>query len=86
MFKYIKLLDDILVDFLTDIKSLRYQLVIAAFVFNVFLFINSADVSIMISSIALLGYIYKKFFESKSKQAEYENRPTGDVIVPRSPD
>ncbi len=82
----IKLVDDILTDFLKDLKSLRVWLIFFAFGFNVFLFINKADSTVMVSSISLLGYVYAKFFESKKNQAEYENRPVGDVIIPRSPD
>lgn len=74
MKKYLKLIDAIIVDFLTDIKSLRYQLVLAGFAFNVYLFTHGASGNVMLAAIGLLTAIYAFFFASKHHQAQLENR------------
>jgi phosphate starvation-inducible membrane PsiE len=77
--KYLSLIDDILVDFLSDIKSLRYQLVLAAFALNVYLFQHGAAPSVMLASIGLLTLVYGLYFQSKKHQAEMEAKmPAAD--------
>jgi len=73
MNKYAKLLDDIVVDFLKDIKSLRYQLVLAAFAFNVYLFSHSATPGVQMTAIGLLTAVYTMYFASKHNQAQMEH-------------
>jgi hypothetical protein len=70
--KYFGLIDDIATDFLTDIKSLRYQLVLAAFAFNIYLLNNNAAPSVQMTAIGLLSAVYGMYFYSKHKQAEME--------------
>lgn len=90
--QYLGLADDILVDFLSDIKSLRYQLVLAGFAFNVYLFSHGADKTVMLGAIGLLTSVYAMYFYSKHKQAQMESNaaPTevdGDPdSVNRDPD
>jgi len=72
--KYAKLIDDIIVDFLTDIKSLRYQLVLAGFALNIYFFKHGADTKIMLASVGLLTAIYAMYFASKHHQAVMENQ------------
>lgn len=70
--KYLSLIDDIIVDFLSDIKSLRYQLVLAAFALNFYLFAHGAAPSVMLAAIGLLTMVYGLYFQSKKHQAEME--------------
>lgn len=72
--KYFSLVDDIVVDFLTDIKSLRYQLVLAGFAFNIYLFVHGASVNVMLAAIGLLTAVYTMYFASKHHQAQMENQ------------
>jgi len=80
--QYLGLFDDIIVDTLTDLKSLRYQLVIWAFVLNFYVLYliseGKADYKLATVSIALLTAVYAFFFHSKNKQAvlESEAAPT----------
>jgi hypothetical protein len=75
--QYISLLDDIIVDTLTDFKSLRYQLVIWAYILNFsvlgLVYLGKADYKLAGVSIALLTAVYHFFFKSKEKQALLEN-------------
>jgi len=84
MKKYLKLLDDIIVDFLTDCKSLRYQLIILALCLNIYFFKHGASDGVMITSLALLTAVYAFFFASKAKQAEIENQ--SNLNGDRNPD
>jgi hypothetical protein len=70
--KYLSLIDDIIVDFLSDIKSLRYQLVLAAFALNIYLFQRGAVASVQLAAIGLLTLVYGLYFQSKKHQAEME--------------
>lgn len=84
-----KLIDNIIDDFLGDVKSLRYQLIIMAFIFNFYLFIHSASDIVMCAAIGLLTAVFAFFFASKSKQAEMENtiiNTNTDPPVDRTPD
>jgi hypothetical protein len=76
--KYLKLINDIIIDQLVDLKSLRYLLVIAGFVFNIWIInlvaFHNLHYSIAITSIGLLSLIFTYFFASKNKQAEMENQ------------
>lgn len=73
IWQYLSLIDDIAVDFLTDLKSLRYQLVIWAFVVNFIvlylIFLGKADYKLAAVSIALLTAVYGFFFVSKHNEA-----------------
>jgi len=93
--EYFGLLDDIAVDFLKDIKSLRYQLVLWAFVLNGYVLYliqtGKADYKLAAVSIALLTAVYAFFFTSKSKQAEIERADLSssigeDPMTERDPD
>jgi hypothetical protein len=89
MNKYVILLDDILVDFLKDIKSLRYQLVLGAFGLNLYLFNNNAPASVMITALGLLTLVYGLYFQSKRHQAELEAKQAAEDMDPsteRNPD
>lgn len=74
--QYFGLLDDILVDTLSDLKSLRYQLVIWAFILNFatlyLVYLGKADYKLAAVSMGLLTAVYAFFFHSKSKQADIE--------------
>ena len=76
--KYIGLLDAIVVDFLTDLKSLRYQLIIWAYIFNFVIlylvFIGKADYKLSGIGIALLTAVYTFFFASKHNEAMLKNQ------------
>lgn len=87
--KYLSLIDDIIVDFLGDIKSLRYQLILAGFAFNIWLFKHDAPASVMLASIGLLTLIFGMYFQSKKQQAELEAKQTsedGDPKIERNPE
>ncbi len=77
-----KLLDDILNDFLVDLKSLRYQLILAGYAFNVF--IAKYHPEALVWSIGLLTAIYGLYFVSKHNQAVMEN--TKIISPTRDPD
>jgi hypothetical protein len=77
--KYLSLLDDLFTSLLTDIASLRYQLVLAAFGFNVYLFENKAEASVQLASIGLLTCVYGLYFSSKKHQAEMEAVQKGET-------
>jgi len=82
--KYFGLIDDIAVDFLTDLKSLRYQLIIWAYALNGFvlylIYLGKADYKLAGISIALLTAVYTFFFASRHVQAqrEYEDKKNSD--------
>ncbi len=69
MSKYVKLIDDIIVDFLKDIKSLRYQLILGGYFFNVYLFRHNASSAVQMAAIGLLTSVYGMYFISKYHQA-----------------
>lgn len=79
MEKYLRLIDDIIIDFLTDIKSLRYQLVLGAFALVVYLFKHGADVLVQTTSLGLLTLVYGLYFQSKKHQAEMEAQKAPEV-------
>ncbi len=68
----LRLLDDILNDFLTDLKSLRYQLILAGYAFNVFIAKHHPES--LVWSIGLLTAIYGLYFVSKHNQAVLEKQ------------
>ena len=87
--KYLSLIDDIFTDFLGDIKSLRYQLVLGAFAFNIYLFTHGADVKVQMAALGLLSIVYGLYFQSKKHQAELESKQSDsdtDITVERDPE
>lgn len=62
------LLNDILVDFLRDLKSLRFQLIIAAYLFNIFLVNKGVGENVQLAGIGLLSLVYTFFFYSKHQE------------------
>jgi len=74
--KYISLVDDILVDFLSDIKSLRYQLIIWAFTFNILLILKSPEN--IKWGIGLLTAVYAFYFYSKDR--EHGRKMVTDIL------
>jgi len=89
--QYAGLIDDIIVDYITDLKSQRQQLVIWAFILNFIVlylvYLGKADYKLSATCIGLLTVVYAFFFASKSKQAEIENNSqvTVDDEPPASP-
>ena len=91
--KYAGLVDDIFVDFLSDLKSLRYQLILWAYIFNFailyLVFIGKTDYKLSGIGIALLTAVYTFFFASKHVEnqnklnqqapAEEEDEKAGDA-------
>jgi phosphate starvation-inducible membrane PsiE len=80
--KYLSLIDAIFTDFLSDIKSLRYQLILAAFAFNVYLFQHGAATSVLISAIGLLTLVFGMYFQSKRHQSEMESKQAPEEDEP----
>ena len=80
-----RLINDVLNDFLGDLKSLRFQLIIMAYVFNFYLIKHSPDN--LKWGIGLLTAVYGFYFISKFQQ--YSN-PTATNAEPinsnRNPD
>ena len=74
----VKLMDDIIVDQLKDLKSLRYLLVLAGFAFNIWVITQvvccQLHYSVSIASIGLLTAIYTMYFASKHNQAQLEHK------------
>lgn len=72
--KYLSLIDDIITDFLGDLKSLRYQLIIWAFVFNFYILKiiidGKANYKLAVAGIGLLSLVYGMYFQSKKHEAE----------------
>ncbi len=78
MNKYIKLIDDIIVDFLKDLKSLRYQLILMAYIFNFYILKHHPE---SISwSIGLLTAVYAFYYTSKYHQAIMESGHKNDQV------
>ena len=80
--KYAKLVDDVFVDFLTDLKSLRYQLVIWAFILN-FYVLNlvkdgKADYKLAGITVGLLTIVYTLYFASKHQENVMKNGGSQD--------
>ena len=77
---YLGLVDDIVIDFLMDIKSLRYQLILWAYIFNGFvmylIYEGKADYKLATASIALLTLVYGMYFHSKKAEAELNAKAT----------
>jgi hypothetical protein len=75
--KYSKLVDDIFVDFLQDMKSLRYQLVIWAFILNFYVLTlvadGKADYKLAGITVGLLTIVYTLYFASKHNEAHMKN-------------
>lgn len=88
IWQYLSLVDDIAVDFLTDLKSLRYQLVIWAFVLNFIvlylIFLGKADYKLAAVSIALLTAVYAFFFASKHNEAVMNNNMPASEEDPKT--
>jgi len=84
--KYFHLVDDVLTDFLTDIKSLRYQLILWAFGFNIYIlkliYDGKADYKLAVAGIGLLTLVYGMYFKSKADQAEREASQTATEDEP----
>ncbi len=80
--KYLSLIDDIIIDFLKDIKSLRYQLVLGAFGLVIFLFNHNASNEVLITAIGLLTLVYGMYFQSKKHQAELEAKKVAEEDEP----
>lgn len=81
--KYAKLIDDIVVDFLTDVKSVRYQLIFWAFVLNFYVLDlvkqGKADYKLAAVTVGLLTIVYTLYFASKHNQAVMENNNKQDA-------
>ena len=91
--KYLSLTDDIVTDFLSDLKSLRYQLIIWAYAFNIYIlkliYDGKADYKLAVAGIGLLTLVYGMYFQSKQHQAVMEANKApenDDVAVDRDPD
>ncbi len=71
------MIDDIIVSFLKDLKSLRYWLIIFGFIFNFYVLglvaAGKVHYSVSITSIGLLTMIYTFFYASKNAQATKEH-------------
>ena len=72
----LKLIDNILNDFLVDLKSLRFQLVIVAICMNIYFFRHGATDMVMSVALGLLTIIFTYWFASKHKENEYRNKET----------
>ncbi len=70
---YLTLLDAIVIDAMGDIKSLRYQLIIAAYALNIYLFKHSANPKVQVTALGLLTAAYLFYFSSKHSQAKNEH-------------
>ena len=74
--KYLSLIDDVITDFLKDMKSLRVWLIIWAYVFNFIIlylvYAGKADYKLSGIGIALLTAVYTYMFASKHAQAQNE--------------
>jgi len=93
IWQYLSLVDDIAIDFLTDLKSLRYQLILWGFILNVWVIRQvvccNLHYSISITCIGLLTLVFGMYFQSKAKQAEMENQQPAseeDPLVERDPE
>lgn len=75
--QYLGLIDDILVDYLADLKSQRQQLIIWAFIMNFvvlyLVYLGKADYKLAATSIGLLTVVYGFFFVSKHNEAVMKN-------------
>jgi hypothetical protein len=84
--KYFNLLDNIITDFLTDIKSLRYQLIIWAYALNIYVFNmiydGKADYKLASITVALLTLVYGMYFQSKRHQSEMESKQAPEEDEP----
>lgn len=76
--KKLSLIDDIIVDQLRDLKSLRYLLVLGGFALNIWIIKQivccGLHYSISIAAIGLLTAVYTMYFASKHNQAQMENK------------
>lgn len=67
-----KLIDDIINDFLKDLKSFRVQLIYAAYIFNLIILwaiiFKGLDWKTLTVSFGMLTIIYAFYFKSKSDQ------------------
>lgn len=86
--QYFGLLDDIVTDFLGDLKSLRYQLIIWAFAFNLYILKiiidGKADYKLAIAGIGLLSLVYGMYFQSKHHEAEMNNACPAEKDDPKT--
>lgn len=78
--KYLKLVDDIITDFLGDLKSLRVWLILWSYIFNIIIlylvYMGKADYKLSGVGIGLLTIVYTYFFASK--HAENLNKSQDD--------
>lgn len=83
MDKYLQLLEDILIDCLKDLKSLRVWLILWAYIFNgVILYLvyaGKADYKLSGIGIGLLTIVYTFFFASKNSQAQMEKKQSDET-------
>ena len=79
MLTYKDILIKITKDLLLDLSSLRVQLIIFAFLFNLFLFTNKASDTVLLASIGLLTTVYYFYFRSKEKQAQNTTVKSKDI-------
>ncbi len=84
MNRYLQLLEDILIDCLKDLKSLRVWLILWAYIFNgvilYLVYLNKADYKLSGIGIGLLTIVYTFFFASKNSQAKMEASKQDDQI------
>lgn len=75
--EYLGLIDDIIVDLMTDMKSQRQQLIIWAFVLNFavlyLVYLGKADYKLSGVCIGLLTVVYGFFFVSKHNESVMKN-------------
>jgi hypothetical protein len=75
--KYFSLIDDLIVDFLGDLKSFRVQLIYMSYVFNLIVLwaviFHSLDWKALTISFGTQSVIYAFYFSSKKNQAIIEN-------------
>jgi hypothetical protein len=90
---YLSLIDDIIVDFLGDLKSLRYWLVIMAWIFNFYIAYavihNGLDWKALTVSGGFLTIVYTFWFTSKHNEAMLASQlpaSEDDPKVDRDPD
>jgi hypothetical protein len=90
---YLSLIDDVIVDFLGDLKSLRYWLVIMAWIFNFYIAYavinNGLDWKALTVSGGFLTIVYTFWFSSKHNEAMMNSQlpiSEDDPKIPRDPD
>ena len=88
IWQYLSLIDDVIVDFLGDLKSLRYWLVIMAWVFNFYIayaVIHSGlDWKALSISGGFLTIVYTFWFASKHNEAALQATISATEDDPKS--